>query len=102
MGTNLGDLALESGDPVAHQPAVQLDLALAGAAPRADPADLPLEVAPGSTQARQQVLEPRQLDLETGFAGLGTLAEDLDDQARTVEDRTVDPPLQVALLDRAE
>ena len=95
------DLAAQLRDPVAHELAVGLELALAGTAG----ADAPLEafeVAPLAGQARQQVLRLRQLDLQARLPRLGAPGEDVDDQRRAVEHFDAERVLQVALLRGAE
>jgi len=79
---NLGDLALELSDAPADDAAVDLDLALAGAAradaadhPRAGPAGSardPFQVRPHAPQPRGRVFELGQLHLQTGLVGAGS------------------------------
>ena len=64
---DLLQLFLQPGDAVADDAAVELELRLADAA-RADAARLPLEVRPRARQARQHVLELRQLHLRARLA----------------------------------
>ena len=84
-------------DPVADDPPVGLELALAGA-PRADPAPGPRQVRPEPGQARQLVLELGQLDLEAALVGPGVLGEDVEDQPAAVDDLDVEEPLERLLL----
>ena len=80
------DFALEGADARADQATVELDLRLAGAAAHADAADLSLEVGPRPGQARQQVLEPSQLDLDPTLVRARALGENVQDQQRAIHD----------------
>src|SRR5207302_2978602 len=94
-------LLLQMGDAVADDAAIELDLRLADAA-RADAAGLPLQVRPGARQARQRVLELRQLHLRARLAAAGAAGEDVEDQAAAVDDLRADDLLEVAHLRRPE
>ena len=96
------ELLLDALDALADHAPVELDLRLARAAARADAAALALEVAPAPHQARRQVLQARELDLELAFVAPGALAEDLEDQHRAVGDGDAEVALEVALLRRRE
>ena len=89
-------------DALADHAPVELDLRLARAAARADAAALALQVAPAPHQARRQVLQPRQLDLQLALVALRARAEDLEDQHRAVGDRHAEMALEVALLRRRQ
>ena len=86
---------------VADDPAVRLELALAGA-PGADPAAGPREVGPQLGQARQLVLELGELDLEAALVGLGVHREDVEDQPAAVDDLDLEQLLERALLGRRQ
>src|SRR5213078_2028411 len=88
-------------DAVADDAAIELDLRLADAA-RADAAGLPLQVRPGARQARQRVLELRELDLRARLAAARAAREDVEDQAAAVDDLRADDLLQIARLSRRE
>jgi hypothetical protein len=88
-------------DPVAGEPAVGLDLRLAGAA-GADPAPEPLEVRPQPPHARQVVLELRQLDLELALGAVRVVGEDVEDHRGAVDHRDAQGLLQVPLLPRCQ
>ena len=72
-------------DPVADDPPVRLQLALAGSA-GADAALGARQVGPQPRQARQLVLELGELDLEPALVGLGVQGEDVEDQPAAVDD----------------
>src|SRR5690606_27614131 len=84
-GRHVLDLAPQPCHPGADAPSVELDLRLTGSA-RAhartaggDPATgLPGHRLAPSAQARQQVLQLRELDLRLALAGLGVLGEDVE------------------------
>ena len=86
-------------DTVADQPAVGLELRLAGTA-QADTALLPLKVGPAADQARGQMLQLGQLDLQLALVALGALRKDVEDQAGTVEHPHIQALFQIALLGR--
>ena len=88
---------LEQLDPLAEQPPVGLELRLARAA-QADAALLALEVGPAAHQARGEMLELRELDLQLALVAARALREDVEDEARAVDDAALEPPLEVALL----
>ena len=88
------EFAAELGDPRADAAAVGLELGLAGAA-QADAAVGAALAAHGvapAAQARQQVLQLRELDLGLALAALGVLGEDVEDQGGAVDDLDVDRP----------
>ncbi len=88
---------LERLDPLAQQPAVGLELRLAGSA-QADAAFLPLEVGPAADEAGQLVLDLRELDLELALGASRAQREDVEDEARPVDDAALERALEVALL----
>ncbi len=94
------------GDAVADEPSIDLELRLALAEPAADASAglLAHEVAPHPAQAREHVLELRELDLEPPLPGLGVAAEDVEDERRAVDHLhgLAQGPLEVALLGGGE
>ncbi|GAA5240204.1 hypothetical protein BMMON2_30260 [Burkholderia mallei] len=84
-------------DALADQSAVGFELRLAGAA-QADATLLPLEVGPGPNQAGREVLQLRELDLQLAFVAARALREDVENEARTIDDAPIKHSLQIALL----
>ena len=84
LAVDVGQLLLEPGYAALDDASVGLDLCLARAS-HADTALLTLEVGPHSCQSREQILILRQLHLRLGRGGLCAAGEDVEDQARTVE-----------------
>ena len=76
---------LESGDFVEDYSAVGFYLGLTRAA-HADTASLTFEVGPHSGKAREQILVLRQLHLGAGRGRLCSFCENVEDEARAVED----------------
>ena len=101
LAADVLDARLHLLDPLADDPAVRLQLRLARA-PGADAALGPREVRPEAGQARQLVLELRELDLEAALVGLGVEREDVEDQPAAVDDLDVEQALEALLLRRAE
>jgi hypothetical protein len=59
-------------------------------------------MGPHPGQARQPVLELRQLDLQPPLVRLGAAREDIKDQRRAVDDHDVELAFEVALLGRRQ
>ena len=85
-------------DAFLHAAAVGLELGFAFAAAHADAALLAREMAPVAGQAREQMLELRQLDLELAFPRARTPGEDVENERGAVEDLARENLLQVAAL----
>ncbi len=86
---------------VADPSAVELERALAGTL-AADAAADPVATTAGLAQPGREVLEPRDLDLEAGLAGLRVAMEDLDDHRGAIEDIDPGRDLEVVLLGRRQ
>src|SRR6185312_2623718 len=84
---DLADALLQLLHALADHAAVQLDLLLARAARLAERAALALEVGPAAHQARGEVLEARELDLELALVGTRALREDVEDEVGAIVDR---------------
>jgi hypothetical protein len=71
---------------LADHAAVQLDLLLARAARLAERAALAFQVSPPAHEARRQMLEARELDLQLAFVRASALREDIEDDVGAVVD----------------
>ncbi len=89
-------------DALADQPAVDLELALARPAEKAEPAALAFEMRPRPHQPRALVRQCRQFDLQATLMGAGARAEDLENEPGSVDHLGLPAPLEVALLHRAQ
>ena len=101
MLADLVDPLLHLLDPVADDPPVGLELALARA-PGTDPAAGPRQVGPQLCQAWELILELGELDLEAPLVRLGVLGEDVEDEPAAVDDLDVEQALERLLLGRAQ
>ena len=83
------------------QAPVGFELRFAWAA-QADAAFLPLEVGPAAGEARRHVVQLRELHLQLAFGALRTLREDVENEARAIDDATTERLLEIALLHAGE
>src|SRR5690606_33368834 len=95
------DGPLERGDAVPDAAPVDLELRLAGA-PGADAAAEAAHRLAAAGQARELVLELRQLDLYLRLAARGVLREDVEDHLGAVEDLQLREALDLPGLRRRE
>ena len=102
LALDLFEPLLDALDRFGDHAAVQLDLGFARAAACAGAALLALQVAPATHEARAQVLQPRQFDLQLALVAARTLREDFKDEHGSVVDRHAERALEVALLRGAE
>ena len=84
-------------DPLADDPPVRLELALARAA-GPDAATGPRQVRPEAGEPRQLVLELRELHLEATLVRARVLGEDVQDQPAAIDDLDVEERLEGFLL----
>ena len=94
---HLVEAVVERLDAAADQAAVGLELRFTRTA-QTDAALLALEVGPAAHQARRQVLELRELDLQLAFEAARALREDVEDQAAAIEHAALEFLLEVAFL----
>ena len=99
---HLFQFALQLDDLVGHEPPVGFDLGLARATHGAKAAALTLQVGPGAHKAGFFVGQPGQFNLQLALAGAGPAGEDLEDQARPVDDLDLPGFFQIALLNRRQ
>src|SRR5205814_2869710 len=85
VGAQPVDAVLEVRDPVADATAVDLELRLARSA-AADAAREAGQRIVAPDQARQAILELRQLDLQLAVRAPRTLREDVEDELRAIDD----------------
>src|SRR6266700_8327412 len=78
-----------AGDAVLHPAAVGFQLRLAFAPAHPNSALLPGQVAPEPRQARQQMLELRQFDLQLAFSRAGALGENIEDERGAIENLAI-------------
>ena len=91
------DLLRDGVDLLANPPAIGLELRFAGTT-RADAAAQPGERRAGADEARQQVLQLRQLDLPLPFARACAPREDVEDELRAIDHLAVDALFDLAQL----
>jgi hypothetical protein len=77
-------LALEPRDSFLDAPAVDFQLRFTRAA-CADAASLARQVMPHPSEARQKILQLRQLDLQSAFPAARALRKNIEDQLRSIE-----------------
>ena len=98
---DLGDLPFEHRDPVTDATPVGFQLGFARAA-RADSAAQARQRLRRSGQARQPVLELRQLDLKLPFTRARPAREDVENQLRAIDHTPAEDLFEVAGLCRRE
>ncbi len=74
---HLLEVSFQLHNPLADQPAVGLDLRLAGTAEKAEPTALPLQMGPGPHQPRALVVQVREFDLQRTFPSHRPLTENI-------------------------
>ena len=94
---HFAQVALEARDAFLDAAAVPFALGLARA-PRADAAGLAREVGPHAGEARQEIVQLGEFDLETAFAGAGPAGENIENEPGAVEPLAAGEFLQIAAL----
>src|SRR5262249_40678336 len=94
---DLGEAGAQPQQALAHPPTGDLELSFAGAT-RAGATPEPREMRPRARQARQEVVELRQLDLQLALEAAGAGGEDVEDQLAAVEHLDVEALGEGALL----
>ena len=98
---HLADAFLDEGDAVADAAAVHLQLGFTGAA-GADAAAKARQRQALAHNARQGVLQLRQLYLQLALVSAGTLGENVQNQGRSIQHAHAHSLLDIALLRRRE
>src|SRR5690606_487036 len=87
---------------VLQQASVGFDLRFTGATEESATTALALKVGPASDQTAFLIIQMRQFDLQGTFLGVRTLAENFENEPRTVDDLDVPFLFQIALLHRRQ
>ena len=95
------DLVLQRLHAHADAPAIRFELGFAGT-PGADAAAETRQRLARSDQARQQVLQLGELDLQLAFARAGAPREDVEDQLRAIDHLAIEPLVELAQLRRRQ
>jgi hypothetical protein len=88
-------------DAIGEQATIGFELRFARAS-QTDAALSALKVAPTSDQPRREMTQLRELDLKLTFEAARALREDIQDQARSIENTALQERFQVALLTRRQ
>ena len=91
------EFARDLGDAVLHAAAVGFQLRFTIPA-HADAALLPGQVAPVPRQAREQVMQLREFNLQLALAGAGALRENVENQRSAVEHLAIEHDFEIAAL----
>jgi len=100
-GAHAFELVFDLLDAFGDAAAVGLQLRLAGTA-SADAAAQARHLHAASGQARQQIVELCQFDLQTAFPGTRTRGEDIEDQLSPIDDFGREQFFQITLLGRRQ
>jgi hypothetical protein len=93
-------LALNSRNAILNAASVSFQLRFAFTTAHSNAAFLPRQVAPEPRQARQQMLQLRQFDLQLAFFRASTLGKNVQDQRSPIQDFAIEDSLQIAALGR--
>jgi len=92
-----GEFGLQVRDPIADGAAIVFELGFAFTTHGAFAA-LARQVGPRAGEPRQRILHARECDLEHGFAGLGAIGKDFEDDFLPIDDGEAGHLFPVALL----
>src|SRR4051812_12463988 len=92
-------LTFEPRDSFLDAAAIYFELGFARSA-RADAAGLTRKVAPHSSEARQKILQLRELDLQTAFTASRSLSKNVEDELGAIEDLAREQVFKIATLSR--
>ena len=101
LALDFNQLRLCTLDGLANHAPIQLNLCFTRAAPHTNTTLLALQMAPAAHQARAEVLQARQLNLQLALMATRALGKNLQNQHGTVIDRHLQQALKIALLGRA-
>src|SRR4051794_17913277 len=99
---NLVELAADLRHPLSDQAPVSLDLRFARTSEEAEATTLALEMGPASDQTTGLIVEMGKLDLQAALGCRCPLAEDLQDETRSIDHLGANFVFQVLLLDRSK
>jgi hypothetical protein len=97
MAPNLLQIVFDLENPTANPTTIHLQLGLARAA-SPDPSTEPREGLTMPREAGEEIFELGQFNLELPLFGLGALGEDIEDEARPVDDLALEGLFQIPLL----
>jgi hypothetical protein len=97
MLSNLLDLPLQRGNPMADLPAIHFQLRFTRTA-RSDSAAKPGEIIPVTRQSGESVCELGEFDLKFSFLRAGSSGEDIENQTRAVDNFRLEDFFQIFCL----
>jgi hypothetical protein len=97
MASNLLQFLLDLDDPAPNPPSIHLQLRLAGA-PGPNATSQPGQLAPMAGEAREQILELGQLDLELPLPRSGALGENIQNEPGPINHLSTKGGFEISLL----